>query len=193
MKTIILATTNKDKVKEYQALFGDLPIKLILPPIKIKVSETGKTFSANAKLKAKAYGEKLKLPILADDTGFCIKAMNNQPGVISHRFAKNGFPAARKKILKKLKNLPWKKRQAYFVCALAYYDSQTKKTLVFTGKTNGYVAQKETGSYGFGYDRIFFSSQLKKTFAQASLKEKNQVSHRGNAFRNFQTFYFKRQ
>jgi len=193
MNSIILATTNKDKAKEYQALLPGLPFKLILPPKEIKVTETGKTFSANARLKAKAYGQKLNQPVLADDTGLCVKAMNNQPGVLSHRFAQKGFPHARAKILKTLKGLPQSKRQAYFISALAYYDSQTKKTFIFIGRVDGYIVLKETGSQGFGYDPIFFSTELGKTFAQAGLSQKNQVSHRGRAFQKFVEFYLKRQ
>ncbi|MFH0943343.1 MAG: RdgB/HAM1 family non-canonical purine NTP pyrophosphatase [Candidatus Beckwithbacteria bacterium] len=185
MQTIILATTNPDKIKEYQALLGNLPLKLVLPPTVISVAETGKTFSLNARLKAEAYGQKFKLPVLADDTGLCIKAMHNQPGILSHHFARRGFPAARKKILKALNGLPLLKRQACFVCALAYYDPKSRKTTVFTGRANGFIALQETGSHGFGYDPIFFSTQLKTTFAQCSLKQKNQVSHRGIAFKKF--------
>jgi len=99
----LLATTNRDKIREYRVLFKASGLKLVTFPKQLKqlnVFETGKTYKANAVIKAKAYGRKFKLPTLADDTGLEIKALNNRPGIYSNRFAGGNFPKARKRILK---------------------------------------------------------------------------------------------
>ena len=131
------------------------------------VVETGKTFRANAVIKASAYGKKFGVPTVADDTGLEIKALNNFPGIYSNRFAKGNFALARKKILRRLKN---KDRQARFVCVLALYFPDTGKTKTFTGIVTGQISVKEMGQRGFGYDPIFIYPG-----------EKMQVSHRVRA------------
>ena len=184
----MLATQNKDKLKEFQALLKPLNYQPFLPPKNLPVLETGQTFKANAVLKAKAYGRFFNLPVIADDSGLCIDYLNGQPGIHSHRFAINGFSAACKKILKLLHHLPQSKRTARFVCCLAYFNPQTKICRVFTGQLKGFIAGKEIGQNGFGYDPIFFSPDLNKTFGQASSVEKNQFSHRAKALKKLLTF-----
>lgn len=188
MIKIMLATQNKDKLKEFQTLFQPFHYQLLLPPKKLAVLETGQTFSANAFLKAKAYARAFGLPVIADDSGLCIDYLNGRPGINSHRFALNGFSIARKKILQLMNHLPRSQRTAQFVCCLAYVDPQTKISRVFTGQAQGFIAGKEVGRNGFGYDPIFFCPDLNKTFAQASSDEKNQVSHRAKALKKLLTF-----
>ncbi len=188
MIKIMLATQNKDKLKEFQTLLRPFHCQPTLPPKKLAVSETGQTFKANAILKAKAYARFFNLPVIADDSGLCIDYLNGQPGIHSHRLAINGFSAARKKILKLMQPLPRSQRTARFICCLAYVNPQTKLCRVFTGQAQGFIAIKEIGSNGFGYDPIFFCPALNKTFAQASLLEKNQFSHRAKALKKLLTF-----
>ncbi|MBU1499469.1 RdgB/HAM1 family non-canonical purine NTP pyrophosphatase [Patescibacteria group bacterium] len=188
MNKIMLATQNKDKLKEFQALLRPFHFHPIPPPKKLPVLETGNTFRANALLKAKAYGRFFGLPVIADDSGLCIDYLNGRPGINSHRFALNGFPAARQKILKLMQHLPQSQRTAQFVCCLAYFNPQTKNCRIFTGKTKGFIAGKEIGRNGFGYDPIFFCPDLNKTFGEASSAQKNQFSHRAKALKKLLTF-----
>lgn len=188
MVKIMLATQNKDKLKEFQALFQPFHYQPLLPPKKLEVLETGQTFSANALLKAKAYARFFGLPVIADDSGLCIDYLNGQPGIHSRRLAIDGFSAARRKLLKLMQHLPRSQRTAQFVCCLAYVNPQTKINRVFTGQAQGFIAIKEVGKNGFGYDPIFFCPDLNKTFAQASSDEKNQVSHRAKALKKLLTF-----
>lgn len=188
MIKIMLATQNKDKLKEFQTLLKPYNFHPLLPSKNLPVPETGKTFKANALLKARAYAWFFGLPVIADDSGLCIDYLNGQPGINSHRFALNGFPAARRKILKLLQPLPHSQRTAKFVCCLAYVNPQTKISRVFTGQVRGFIAIKEIGSNGFGYDPIFFCPDLNKTFGEASSDEKNQFSHRAKALKKLLSF-----
>ncbi|MCG2691200.1 RdgB/HAM1 family non-canonical purine NTP pyrophosphatase [Microgenomates group bacterium] len=188
MIKIMLATQNKDKLKEFQILLRPFHYQPLLPPKNLKVLETGQTFRANALLKAKAYSRFFNLPAVADDSGLCIDYLNGRPGINSHRFALNGFPAARQKILKLMQHLPRSQRAAQFVCCLAYVNPQTKICRIFTGKAKGFIAGKEAGKNGFGYDPIFFCPALNKTFGEASSAQKNQFSHRAKALKKLLTF-----
>lgn len=188
MIKIMLATQNINKLKEFQALLRPFHYQPILPSKSLSVLENGQTFKANALLKAKAYARFFNLPAVADDSGLCIDYLNGRPGINSHRFALNGFPAARQKILKLMQHLPRLQRTAQFVCCLAYFNPQTKNCRIFTGKTKGFIAGKEIGRNGFGYDPIFFCPALNKTFGEASMLEKNQFSHRAKALKKLLTF-----
>ena len=147
--SLLLATTNQDKIREYRELLKG--VKFTVAKNLPVVAETGKTFRANAVLKARAYGKKFKLPVLTDDTGLEIKALNNFPGIYSNRFAQGDFALARKKILARLTT----DRRARFVCVLALYLPQSHKIKTFTGIVSGRIADRETASRGFGYDPIF--------------------------------------
>lgn len=178
---LLLATDNSNKLKEFQALLNNSYLELIKPPQSLTIAETGKTFTANAIIKAKAYAQKFNQPTLADDSGLCIDYLNGQPGIHSHRFAPQGFAAARAKILKLLKGVPKYKRTARFICCLAFFDPKTKLLKTFTGKAEGWINKIEVGNSGFGYDQIFLSKDINKTFGEATLAEKNLYSHRAKA------------
>ncbi|OIN89906.1 non-canonical purine NTP pyrophosphatase [Candidatus Beckwithbacteria bacterium CG22_combo_CG10-13_8_21_14_all_01_47_9] len=166
--SLLLATTNKDKILEYRVLLKNIKFQVVKKlPV---VAETGKTFAENAIIKAKAYGEKFKLPTLCDDTGLEIKALNNFPGIYSNRFAGGDFSRARKDILKKLTT----DRRARFVCVLALYLPESGKVKTFTGMVSGKIGMVEKRGYGFGYDPIFIYPG-----------PKNQVSHRARAVKKF--------
>lgn len=191
---LLIATRNPGKLKEFQQILKSLDFKLLsLDQIKtlpqdFDIPETGKTFKANAILKAKAYGEKTQLMTVADDSGLMIDYLNGQPGVHSSRFAQGDHQAAMQKILKSLTSLPQSKRTAKFVSVLALYNPQTKKITLFTGESHGWIVSKPQGQTGFGYDPIFFSKDLNKTYGQATNQEKNQVSHRAQALKKLKVF-----
>lgn len=188
MIKIMLATQNNHKLKEFQTLLKPNNYQPFLPSKKFEVLETGLTFSANAILKAKAFGRFFNVPVMADDSGLCIDYLNGQPGIHSHRYAVNGFPAARLKILKLMRQLPQSQRSARFICSLAFFHPLTKACRVFTGQAEGFISRTEMGHRGFGYDSIFVSRDLNKTFAQATFAEKNQFSHRAKALKKLLIF-----
>ena len=155
MKKILIGTHNNGKFKEVAYL---LPKKYKkISPIKLQIKspkETGKTFRSNAKLKVKFFSKFVNYAIISDDSGLCIKALNNRPGIFSARLAKKhgSFFKAMKFILKKLKNN--KNRSATFVCSLSYKNERGKITTV-QGNLKGTISNKITGKKGFGYDPIF--------------------------------------
>lgn len=187
---IVLATNNQHKITELNHLladaFPDTSIEILslndFPAIP-ETEETGKTFSENALLKAETIFKKLKLPVIADDSGIEVSALNNRPGVLSKRYA---GPSASdqdriKKLLKELKGVPWIKRDARFVCSMVLLDRSKK--FITNGYCHGYIAERAKGKNGFGYDPVFFLPDMNKTMAQLSLKQKNILSHRANALK----------
>ena len=184
-KKIILATTNKGKLKEFQEILKDYEIiSMGQAGFKAEIEETGKTFSENALIKAKTVAESLGVPALADDSGICVDALGGAPGIYSARYSDEGTDAANRELL--LKNMEGKTdRRARFVCALVYYEPNGK-TLNVSGETEGEILFEEDGENGFGYDPIFFSYDLKKSMGQATSDEKNGVSHRARAIAEMQ-------
>ena len=184
MKTIVLASNNKHKIKEFKEILKDYEI-LSLNDIEYydEIEETGETFEENSLLKAKTIHDFLKKKgleyiVIADDSGLCCEALNGAPGVYSARYAGNhNDQANRDKLRKELKD---KDHTAYFNCTIVvYYPDETHK--VFVGKTYGTIIEEEKGDKSFGYDCIFLSKDLNKTFGEATEEEKNSVSHRGRA------------
>ncbi len=180
---ILLATKNLGKVKEFKEMFDDLHIDFLslndLDP-SFEVVETGLTYLENARIKAyKAY-EAFHLPVIADDSGLEVEALNNLPGVFSHRFS--GFTDDKKNmdyLLEKLKKES--NRKANFVCTLVFFNGEQE--IITTGKVEGKIIDNPKGNKGFGYDPIFFIEKLDKTFAELSEEEKNLLSHRGKAIK----------
>ncbi|MDE7296062.1 MAG: RdgB/HAM1 family non-canonical purine NTP pyrophosphatase [Clostridia bacterium] len=177
-KTIVAATGNAHKLKEIRAILSDWNIiSQREAGFHGEVEETGATFGENALIKAKAVCEATGLPALADDSGLCVEALGGAPGVFSARYS-GGGDADNRKLL--LKNLQGKAREAYFASAVAlvFPDGET---FTAEGKTHGRILFEETGENGFGYDSLFFSDDLNKSFGEAAEEEKNGVSHRGRA------------
>lgn len=192
---IVIGTSNLGKVKEITALLADpthtyLALSALpkLDPQLLNIPETGTTFTQNALIKAKTIGDKLNLPTIAEDSGLSVAALNGRPGVYSHRYGTSD-PDRIRKLLLELKNIPPANRQAQFLCVAVYYHPQTQLTFISRGRVKGFITSKPKGESGFGYDPIFYSLELKKTFAQASLEEKNLVSHRRRAFEKLKTKY----
>ena len=183
MKKILVGTHNKGKFKEIAYL---LPKKYKkISPLKLQIKspkETGKSFKSNARLKVKFFSKFVDYGVISDDSGLCIKALNNRPGVFSARLAKKrgSFLKAMKFILKKLKNK--KNRNATFVCSLSYKDERGKITTV-QGNLKGTISNKIIGKNGFGYDPIFIPKGQKITFGQMSKKKKLKTDHRFLAFK----------
>lgn len=184
--TIVLATKNRDKIREIKEILADLPVEIKtsadFPGIP-DVEEDGRTLQENAVKKAKQFHQFTGLPALADDTGLEVDALHGAPGVYSSRFAgeKATYEDNRKKLLHKMKTVPDENRGAQFRSVAAFVNGDH----VFTteGIVRGTITRKPAGSGGFGYDPIFFVPELGRTFAEISLKEKNNISHRGRALR----------
>ena len=182
MKKILIGTHNKGKFKEIAYLISKKYKKM--SPIRLKIKspkEIGKTFLSNSKLKAQFFSKFVDYPVISDDSGICIKALNNMPGIYSARLAKKhgGFFKAMKFILKKLEKK--KNRSAYFICSLSFCDTNGKITSI-VGKINGKISHKILGKKGFGYDPIFMPDNEKITFGQMSKLKKIKMDHRFIAF-----------
>ena len=181
---IVIATNNPNKVEEYRQMFASISnIKLFSlkdENIHIEIEENGKTFKENSLIKAEAISKFTNKFVLADDSGLEIEALNNFPGIYSARFME-GRPYKEKwaAIFEMLKNK--ENKNAQFHCAITFI-TPSKDKYVFEGIEKGYITEKIEGENGFGYDPIFFSNSLNKTFGNATEEEKNAVSHRGKAF-----------
>lgn len=185
MKKIVLASSNQHKVKEFHEILDNYEI-LSLKDIGFldDIEETGSTFLENALIKAKTVSEFLKdkglsYDVIADDSGCCCNALNGEPGIYSARYAQDhDFQKNRDLVRKKLKNK--KDKTAYFNCTIVLYHIDGSYES-FEGRTNGQIIEEEKGSKEFGYDCIFLSDDLGKTFGEATSDEKNRVSHRKRA------------
>jgi len=182
---LVLATQNKDKVREIKNFLSGLKIQILTVDMfkrNLTLKETGKTLEENAQQKARQIYRLTKLPVLADDSGLEVDYIKGKPGVRSSRFAgeKATYLDNNLKLLKLLQDVPSRQRKARFRCVMALKLSE-KKVKLLEGKISGYIATERKGKSGFGYDPVFYIPRLKKTFAQLSLKQKNQISHRSKA------------
>lgn len=186
-KEIVLATHNKGKVAEMQEILSPFNIK-VRSAAELNLSEPeedGDTFIANAKIKALTAAKEANMPALADDSGLCVHALNNRPGIYSARYnepKKNGFPYAMECLNKELGES--KDRSAHFACALviAWPDAHTEE---FEGRVCGTLCYPPRGDNGFGYDPMFVPDGYDGTFAELPSEVKNSVSHRANALKMF--------
>jgi XTP/dITP diphosphohydrolase len=184
---LLIATTNQGKYIEFTSLLHEAGIKtLSLSDCNLKnltVKETGSTFTQNALIKAKMYAQASNSTCLADDSGLCVTALGGLPGVESRRYGTSDNQRIQR-LLRELKGITGEDRRAYFETSLAIYNPQSKKSFTATGRVDGYITTKPYGTSGFGYDPVFFSPELNKTFGQASRSEKATVSHRSRALKN---------
>ena len=180
---LLVATGNAGKLREGAAALARLGVEVVgLEGLSdaTPVEETGATFLENAKLKAEAFSRRTDLPVLADDSGLEVDALEGRPGVLSARF---GGPqlsdAARSKaVLKGLVDVPEERRTARFQCVLAV--ARGGRTLsTFEGRVEGRILRELRGKNGFGYDPIFLHPETGRTFAEMAPEEKEAVSHRG--------------
>ena len=183
MKKILIGTHNKGKFKEIAYLISKRYKKISPVSLQIKSpKETGKSFISNSKLKVNYFSKFVDYPVISDDSGLCIRALDNKPGIYSARLAKKhgGFFKAMKFILKKMEKT--KNRRATFVCSLSYKN--IKGTIVTVeGRLEGNISYKILGKKGFGYDPIFKPLNKKITFGQMAKIKKINMDHRFIAFR----------
>ena len=180
-QTIVAATGNAHKLKEIREILTDFTVLSAAEAgFFDEVEETGADFLENAFLKARAVAKKTGMAALADDSGLCVKALGGAPGIYSARYSGGDSKENRKLLLKNLEGIT--EREACFVCAIALVcPDGTEYSSI--GKTFGTILHEERGANGFGYDSLFFSDDLNKSFAEANEDEKNSVSHRGRALK----------
>jgi XTP/dITP diphosphohydrolase len=184
---LLVATTNRDKVREIRSLLADAPVELLtlsdLPPV-AEPEETGETFQENARLKASYYAQHSGLLTVAEDSGLVIDALDGEPGVRSARFLRPdaSYPERFAAIFERLAQNPDRPRTARFVCAVAVVD---RDHVVFetVGTVDGTIAHAAIGERGFGYDPIFYFPTYKATLAEVDEEQKLAIAHRGQAFR----------
>lgn len=183
MKKILIGTHNNGKFKEISCLISKKYKKISPQALKIKSpKETGKSFIANSKLKVNFFSKFVDYPVISDDSGLCISALKNKPGIYSARLAKKhgSFLKAMRYILKKMKNV--KNRKAYFISSLSYKEKKGK-IITVEGKLYGKISKDIKGKNGFGYDPIFIPSKKKITFGQMKYMKKIRMDHRFIAFK----------
>jgi XTP/dITP diphosphohydrolase len=189
-KRLLIATSNEGKLKEIRKLLEPLGMEVIMPEKALEVEEGGQSFLENAYIKARAYYERYGVPVLAEDSGLVIPALEGYPGVYSSRFyslewggmeeVKEGKDQANiRKVLRLMKGI--KERSAYFVAFALLYTGDGG--LWGEGRCEGYILEEPRGYGGFGYDPIFQPAGYEKSMAELSLEEKNLISHRGKALR----------
>lgn len=179
LEKIAVASGNRAKTEEIRSIFTGVEIVTMHElGFDGDIPETGISFRENAELKAKFIAEKFNLPALADDSGLCVDALGGAPGIYSARFSGGGEKKNRELLIKKLDGVS--DRGAHFEsCVCLYFPDGT--TFFGEGRAYGRILTQETGENGFGYDSLFFSEDLQKSFGVASADEKNSVSHRFRA------------
>ncbi|KTD88629.1 XTP/dITP diphosphatase [Paenibacillus etheri] len=192
---LIVATKNKGKVREFEHAFAPLGLtvkSMYDYPDLPDVVEDGATFAENAFKKSKAVGDALGIPVLADDSGLCVDALDGGPGVYSARYAGEnaGDDENNLKLLSELEKLKQGEdtgqpllSTARFVCTLSLYDPSSGRELTAEGTVEGWITSEPAGGGGFGYDPLFYLAEFEKTMAELTLEEKQRISHRGTALR----------
>lgn len=182
---LVIATRNPGKLREMEAILSSLPLKILslkdYPDIP-EVMEDGATFAENATKKARVIAQLTNRPTIADDSGLTVDSLNGRPGVFSSRYAGDEATDQERclKILDEMAAIPEGHRQAAFICAMALAFPDGRMQVVH-GECRGRVTFAPRGKYGFGYDPIFFVSELGKTMAELLPEVKNRISHRARA------------
>ena len=185
---LVLASKNRHKLVEMQTILGQLGLEVVLENevgVDVDVEETGTTFEENALLKAKAVMEASGMAAIADDSGLEVDALNGAPGVYSARYGGKDSDAARTAyLLENMADVPEEKRTARFVSAIAC-ALPDGRIVTARGTCEGRILFQTRGDNGFGYDPVFYVPELGMTFAEADGAQKNAISHRGNALKEF--------
>lgn len=191
MHRLVIATSNKGKLREFRRLLEPLGLEVVSIGEAVgsfHVDETGTTFAANAALKARAASEVSGVPALGDDSGLEVDALGGRPGVRSARYAGDGASDAENNelLLKELAGIDEGDRTARFRCAIAFSEPSGELSIV-EGTCEGVIQRAPSGSDGFGYDPLFTVPECGgRSFAELSPAEKDRVSHRGKALRKIQ-------
>lgn len=185
VKTIVLATRNQGKVREFNKLFADVgwqAVSLADFPDVPDVIEDGETFEANAVKKAVEIAAFLNRPVVADDSGLEVDALDGAPGVYSARYAgEHGNDEANwRKLLEAMKDVPDEQRTARFRCTLAYLEPGAEPVIA-QGTCEGIIAREPKGTNGFGYDPVFYLPERGSMMAELDAETKNKISHRAAA------------
>ena len=183
MFDLLVASNNLHKIKEYQEMFSGYEVKVHSPKelgINVNPDENGTTYEENSLIKAKALAEFTKMPVIADDSGLNVVALNNFPGIHSSRFADSwgGNQVANLKLIEKLQE--FSDKSAFFTCVITLMNVEDKP-VVFKGICPGKILDKPEGEAGFGNDPIFYSNEAKQCFGTAPEEIKNKYSHRAKA------------
>ncbi len=197
-KQLLIATRSKGKKREIRVILEDLPYVLrfldetgILESREEALLEHAETFEGNARRKAQYFAKQIGGAAAADDSGIEVFALGGLPGVRSRRFAMVDAPpdeqdqANNDELLKRMDGLPEERRRARYRCVVAFVPRPDAAAVTFEGTCTGIILKTPKGSGGFGYDPLFHSDDLDKSFGDASAEEKHAVSHRGRAFRAF--------
>jgi len=182
---LLLATSNRGKLLEFQHLFPGSHFELVTPAdlkLDLDVAESGTTYAENARLKALAFAIASGLVTLADDSGLEVDVLGGEPGIQSARYAGEGAGDRDRvaKLLSRLQDMPWEKRTAHFRCVIAVAAPNGRVDFA-EGSCGGIIASEPKGASGFGYDPVFYFPEYGKTMAELPMELKNRVSHRGKA------------
>jgi XTP/dITP diphosphohydrolase len=187
-RTLVVATANAGKLREFEAMLAGLPFKAV-SQVALGVSsaeETGDSFAANALIKARHAAASTGAPAIADDSGLEVDALGGAPGIYSARYAGSGADEAANnaKLIASLAGLPMDARRARYRCVLVYVDGpEDPAPLEAHGTWDGFIIDSPRGSGGFGYDPYFWLPELAATAAELPAEERNRLSHRGSALR----------
>ena len=185
---VILASKNPHKLTELSAILSQHGFEIALESeygLDIDVDETGTTFEENSLLKAEAVMKASGLPVLADDSGLMVDALNGAPGVYSARYGHKSSDGERTEfLLENMKDVPDEKRTAKFVCVITCLWPDGRK-FVARGECPGVITREVHGENGFGYDPVFYLPELGMTYAELLSEQKNAISHRARALQEF--------
>ena len=185
---VILASKNQHKLTELSAILSQLGFEIALESeygLDIDVEETGTTFEENSFLKADAVMKASGLPVLADDSGLMVDALDGAPGVYSARYGHKASDKERTAyLLENMKDVPEERRGAKFVCVITCLFPDGRK-IVARGECSGVIARAPHGENGFGYDPVFYLPELGMTYAELPSEQKNAISHRARALQDF--------
>ncbi|WP_251575964.1 XTP/dITP diphosphatase [Limosilactobacillus agrestimuris] len=188
MNSLVIATKNQGKAREYREMLAPykIDVKTLADfPQSIEINENGTSFLENATIKAQTVMEKLGIPVMADDSGLVVDALNGAPGVHSARYAGDHDDQANNaKLLRELSGVPTEQRTAHFHTTIVALKPDGTK-LVANGRVDGRILTSPRGKNGFGYDPLFYVEQFESSMAELTAEQKNSISHRGQALAEF--------
>lgn len=194
MKQLLIASANPHKITEIKTILRGIPYEMkdyTDVGMTEDVEETGVSYEENARIKAKTAGNTFTMLTLADDSGLEADALFGRPGIHSARYAQGGAKGLINTLLTELSGVPDEKRTARYRSVVVLYDPQTRQSHAFEAVCEGKIITEERGTGGFGYDPIFYSFDLGKTFGEATEKEKQAVSHRARALQECREYLLK--